>query len=152
MTKPTVALRGVGKSFSGSPALSDVDLDLHRGVVGLLGPNGAGKTTLLRILATVLAADSGDVDILDRDPADGVQRTDIRRRLGYLPQELGYPRGFTAYGFVDYIAVLKEWDDAARRRAEVRTVLEHVGLADRATKRIRALSGGQRRRVGLAQA
>jgi ABC-2 type transport system ATP-binding protein len=120
--------------------------------VGLLGPNGAGKTTLLRILATVLGADNGSVDILGRDPAVGSQRTDVRRRLGYLPQELGYPRGFTAYGFVDYMAVLKEWDDPSERRAEVRRVLEQVSLVDRATKKVRALSGGQRRRVALAQA
>ena len=145
-------LSGVGKSFHGSPALSGIDLELKPGIVGLLGPNGAGKTTLLRILATVLGADTGNVRILGNDPAQGKQRVDIRRQLGYLPQELGYPRGFTTYGFVDYMAVLKEWNDAATRRTEVRRVLDQVGLADRSTKRIRALSGGQRRRVGLAQA
>ena len=90
--------------------------------------------------------------ILGKDPSAGKQRVDIRRHLGYLPQELGYPRGFTTYGFVDYMAVLKEWNDAATRRTEVKRVLEQVGLADRSTKRIRTLSGGQRRRVGLAQA
>jgi ABC-2 type transport system ATP-binding protein len=158
MTAPTVRLRGAGKSYragkksSGNVVLRDVDLDLQQGIVGLLGPNGAGKTTLLRILATVLGADAGSVRILGRDPADGAERTDIRRRLGYLPQELGYPRGFTGYGFVDYLAVLKEWDDPASRRTEVRRVLDEVGLADKAAKRIRTLSGGQRRRVGLAQA
>ena len=149
---PTVQLRGVSKAYRGVLALQDVDLDLYQGAVGLLGPNGAGKTTLLRILATVLAADDGSVQILGRDPAHGSERTDIRRRLGYLPQELGYPRGFTTYGFVDYMAVLKEWEDADARRAECRRVLEQVHLDDRSTKRIRALSGGQRRRVGLAQA
>jgi ABC-2 type transport system ATP-binding protein len=149
---PTVQLRGTGKSYRGVHALRDVDLDLYQGVVGLLGPNGAGKTTLLRILATVLGADEGSVRILGRDPAEAPQRTDIRRRLGYLPQELGYPRGFTTYGFVDYMAVLKEWNEPTTRRAEVRRVLEQVALAERSTKRIRALSGGQRRRVGLAQA
>jgi ABC-2 type transport system ATP-binding protein len=148
----TVQLRGVSKSFRGSLALTGVDLELKPGIVGLLGPNGAGKTTLLRILATVLGADRGDVRILSRDPSQGKQRVEIRRQLGYLPQELGYPRGFTTYGFVDYMAVLKEWNDAAARRTEVKRVLDQVGLADRATKRIRALSGGQRRRVGLAQA
>ncbi len=152
MGASTVQLRGVGKSFHGSPALSGIDLELKPGIVGLLGPNGAGKTTLLRILATVLGADNGSVRILGNDPAQGKQRVEIRRRLGYLPQELGYPRGFTTYGFVDYMAVLKEWNDAAARRTEVKRVLEQVGLADRSTKRIRALSGGQRRRVGLAQA
>jgi len=104
------------------------------------------------MLATGLGAVTGTVRILGRDPAVGGDRTAIRRRLGYLPQELGYPRGFTAYGFLDYMAVLKEWDDPEQRRAEVRRVLEQVDLADRSTKRIRALSGGQRRRVGLAQA
>ena len=152
MSAPTVQLRGAAKHYRGTAALAGVDLDLYQGVVGLLGPNGAGKTTLLRMLATVLGADRGSVRILGHDPAGGTARTEIRRRLGYLPQELGYPRGFSAYSFLDYMAVLKEWDDPAQRRAEVRRVLEQVGLGDRATKRIRALSGGQRRRVGLAQA
>jgi ABC-2 type transport system ATP-binding protein len=152
MSAPTVQLRGAAKHYRGTAALAGVDLDLYQGVVGLLGPNGAGKTTLLRMLATVLGADRGSVRILGHDPAAGAARTEIRRRLGYLPQELGYPRGFSAYGFLDYMAVLKEWDDPAQRRAEVRRVLEQVDLGDRATKRIRALSGGQRRRVGLAQA
>jgi ABC-2 type transport system ATP-binding protein len=152
MSAPTVQLRGAAKHYRGTAALAGIDLDIYQGVVGLLGPNGAGKTTLLRMLATVLGADRGSVRILGHDPAAGAARTEIRRRLGYLPQELGYPRGFSAYGFLDYMAVLKEWDDPAQRRAEVRRVLEQVGLGDRATKRIRALSGGQRRRVGLAQA
>ncbi len=145
MTEPTVSLRGAAKSYRGSPALTGVDVDLYPGVVGLLGPNGAGKSTLLRMLATVLGADAGTVRILGRDPGVGADRTAIRRRLGYLPQELGYPRGFSAYGFLDYMAVLKEWDDPEQRRAEVRRVLEQVDLADRSTKRIRALSGGQKR-------
>ncbi len=152
MTEASIRLRNLGRSFRGVPALDGLDLDLYPGVVGLLGPNGAGKTTLLRILATVLGPDRGSVDILGRNPADGSQRTDVRRRLGYLPQELGYPRGFTAYGFVDYMAVLKEIDDPEVRRSEVRRALADVGLGDRAATRIRNLSGGQRRRVGLAQA
>jgi ABC-2 type transport system ATP-binding protein len=152
MTEAAIELRGVSRRFAGTTVLSGLDLEVAPGVVGLLGPNGAGKTTLLRILATVLGAHGGSVRILGRDPAERAGRVEIRRRLGYLPQELGYPRGFTAYRFVDYMAVLKEIEDPATRRAEVRRVLEDVGLADRAAKRIRALSGGQRRRVGLAQA
>jgi ABC-2 type transport system ATP-binding protein len=147
-----IELNGISRSFKGAKALSGVDLEVTSGVVGLLGPNGAGKTTLLRILATILSANAGNVRILGRNPSDGAERTEIRRRLGYLPQELGYPRGFSAYRFVDYMAVLKEIEDPAARRVEVRRVLEDVGLADRAAKRLRTLSGGQRRRVGLAQA
>jgi ABC-2 type transport system ATP-binding protein len=148
-----VELAGLGKRYGRTVALADVDVTFDRGVTGLLGQNGAGKTTLLRIVATSIAADSGQVRLLGHDPhRSHADLTAVRRDLGYLPQELGYPGGFTAYGFVNYMAVLKEWDDADARRAEVRRVLEQVSLEGRATKRIRALSGGQRRRVGLAQA
>ena len=152
MTGSVISLRGVGRSFGATQALADVDLDLHAGVIGLLGPNGAGKTTLLRLLATALPPSRGKVRVLGRDVEVLAERTEIRRRLGYLPQEVGFPRGFTAFAFVDYIALLKEWADPAARHAEVRRVLDQVGLSDAATKRIRAMSGGQRRRVALAQA
>jgi ABC-2 type transport system ATP-binding protein len=148
----SISLRGVGRTFGATRALADVDLDLEPGVIGLLGPNGAGKTTLLRLLASALPPSQGQVRVLGRDPQVPAARTDIRRRLGYLPQEIGFPRGFTAFAFVDYIALLKEWTQPAARHAEVRRVLDQVGLSDVATKRIRAMSGGQRRRVALAQA
>ncbi len=151
MTSP-VTLAGVGKRFRGTTALDHVTLDLPRGVTGLLGPNGAGKTTLLRIVATALSPDAGSVQVLGADPADPAGRLAIRRRLGYLPQESGAYAGFTAFAFVDYVAVLKEMTDRAARHAEVRRVLEVVGLGDRMHSRIRTLSGGMRRRVGLAQA
>jgi ABC-2 type transport system ATP-binding protein len=151
-TGSLISLRGVGRSFGATQALADVDLDLEAGVIGLLGPNGAGKTTLLRLLATALPPSRGKVRVLGRDVEVLAERTEIRRRLGYLPQEVGFPRGFTAFAFVDYIALLKEWADPAARHAEVRRVLGQVGLSDAATKRIRAMSGGQRRRVALAQA
>jgi ABC-2 type transport system ATP-binding protein len=148
----TVDLATVTKRYRGTTALDAVDLALAPGVTGLLGPNGAGKTTLLRILATVLAPDAGRVRLLGRDPGGPAELAEVRRRLGYLPQEIGFPRGFTGFGFVDYMAVLKEWTDRRARHDEVRRVLDLVGLGDRATRRIRALSGGQRRRVALAQA
>ncbi len=147
-----INLAGVGRKFGGTWALTDIDLDLSRGVVGLLGPNGAGKTTLLRVLATAIAPTRGQISVFGLDPAIPEQRTGIRRRLGYLPQEVGFPRGFSAFAFVDYVAVLKEWSDPATRHAEVRRVLDLVNLSGVATKRIRTLSGGQRRRLALAQA
>ena len=121
-------------------------------MTGLLGPNGAGKTTLLRLLATALPPTQGQVSVLGLDPEVPAERTSIRRQLGYLPQEIGFPRGFTAFAFVDYIALLKEWAEPAARHAEVRRVLDLVGLSGLGAKRIRAMSGGQRRRVALAQA
>ena len=146
----TVTLTGVGKSYGRVPALSEVDLGLGPGITGLLGPNGAGKTTMLRILATALAADRGEVRVLGVNPATSTGRVQVRRRLGYVPQETGFPRGFTAFAFVDYMAILKEWPDPAARHDEVRRVLDLVGLTDEATKRVSSLSGGQRRRVVLA--
>jgi len=149
----TVSLTDVGKRYGRTVALAGVDLTFGRGVTGLLGPNGAGKTTLLRIVATSITADSGEVRLLGRDlHASHADVTAVRRQLGYLPQELGYPSDMTAFGFIEYVAVLKEWNDRERRSREVRRVLEAVGLADRASVRISRLSGGQRRRVGLAQA
>jgi ABC-2 type transport system ATP-binding protein len=148
----SISLRGVGRRFGAAWALADMNLDLAPGVTGLLGPNGAGKTTLLRLLATALSPSGGQLCVLGLDPAVPAQRTDIRRRLGYLPQEIGFPRGFSAFAFVDYIAVLKEWTQPAARHAEVRRVLDLVDLGGISTKRIRAMSGGQRRRLALAQA
>ena len=151
-TSTTVQLTGIGKTYGRTPALADVTLRLDAGITGLLGPNGAGKTTMLRILATALAPDQGEIRVLGEDPGSRAGRVALRRRLGYVPQETGFPRGFTAFAFVDYMAILKEWADTPARHDEVRRVLELVGLSDVATKRITSLSGGQRRRVVLAQA
>lgn len=148
----SIRLCGVGRRFGSAWALAGVDLEISPGVVGMLGPNGAGKTTLLRILATALAPSAGELTVLGWDPCVPAQQTEIRRHLGYLPQELGFPRGFTAFAFVDYVAVLKEWTAPRARHEEVRRVLDAVNLSGVASKRIRALSGGQRRRLALAQA
>jgi ABC-2 type transport system ATP-binding protein len=148
----SVVVEGVTRSCRGHAAVAGVDLSARRGVTGLLGPNGAGKTTLLRILATVLAPDRGRLLLLGRDPRTPAGRLAIRRRLGYLPQEPGFHRGMTVFDFVDYVAILKEMTDRRARHDEVRRVIELAGLAQVSGKRIRALSGGMRRRVGLAQA
>ncbi|HEX2698845.1 MAG TPA: ATP-binding cassette domain-containing protein [Acidimicrobiales bacterium] len=152
MNATTVAVRRLERRFGHTVALGGIDLDLGAGVTGLLGPNGAGKTTLLRILATVSAPDSGTVEVLGHDPASADGRLAIRRRLGYLPQEPGFHRAFSAFEFVDYVAILKEWGDRRLRRDEVRRVLSLVGLEPVMHKRISTLSGGMRRRVGIAQA
>src|SRR5262249_15228402 len=152
MPTASITLRDVGRRFGTTTALAGVGLDLKPGVTGLLGPNGAGKTTLLRLLATALPPTQGHVSVLGLDPEVPAERTEIRRQLGYLPQEVGFPRGFTAFAFVDYIALLKEWTQPTARHAEVRRVLDLVGLSGLGAKRVGAMSGGQRRRVTLAQA
>jgi ABC-2 type transport system ATP-binding protein len=148
----TIEATGLVKDYGRHRALDGLDLTARPGVTGLLGPNGAGKTTLLRVLATVLAAAPGALRILGEDPSDAEGRLRIRRRLGYLPQDAGFHRGFTAFEAVDYVAVLKEHTATRARHDEVRRVLDLVGLSDVATKKVRALSGGMRRRLGLAQA
>jgi ABC-2 type transport system ATP-binding protein len=154
MTVRTAAVRasGVSRRYGGTQALDEVDLAIEPGITGLLGPNGAGKTTLLSILATVNEPDSGRVSVFGWDPREPAERLEIRRRLGYLPQELGYHRHFTVAGFLNYVAILKEITDRRRRADEVARVLAAVGLERRARTRIRALSGGMRQRLGIAQA
>jgi ABC-2 type transport system ATP-binding protein len=151
MSTPTVQVIGIEKSFLRTRALAGVTFDAGAGITGFLGPNGAGKTTLLRMMATVLAPDSGSLRLLGWDPAKADERLAIRRRLGYMPQEPGFHRNFTTFEFVDYVAILKEMTDRRSRHDEVRRVLDLVGLEQVMGKKIKALSGGMRRRVALAQ-
>src|SRR5687767_9091637 len=99
-----VELRGLTQRFGRIPVLAGLDLEIGTGVFGLLGPNGAGKTTLLRTLATISQPASGSIRLLGRDPSDHRQCREIRRRLGYLPQHLGYYPNFTVFEFVEYFA------------------------------------------------
>ncbi len=149
---PAIEVTSLSKRYGATPAVDDLDWSGGRGVIGLLGPNGAGKSTLLRMLATVLAQDSGAIRVFGLDPAVADERLAIRRRLGYLPQEAGLYRNFSAYDLVDYVAVLKEITDRSARRDEVRRVLGDVGMTDDMHRRIRTLSGGMQRRVALAAA
>ena len=147
-----IELADVTKTYGSVRALDSVDLELAHGITGLLGPNGAGKTTLMRILATLLRPSAGEVRVEGLDPSKPRDRIALRRRLGYLPQDLGlYPR-FTVFEFVDYVAILKQLDDRADRHRRVRAALAAVGLEDAARRRIKTLSGGMARRVGIAQA
>ncbi len=147
-----VTFEDCSKSYRDVHALRNVDVELGLGITGLLGPNGAGKTTFLRILATLLRPTLGSVRVEGWDVTDANDRVEIRRRLGYLPQDLGLYPGFTVFEFVDYIAMLKELKDRSDRHRRVRAALAEVGMEDLARRRIRTLSGGMRHRVGIAQA
>ncbi|GGX85686.1 ABC transporter ATP-binding protein [Streptomyces minutiscleroticus] len=148
----TVSASGLTLRLGGTTVLDDVSFRLDGGVTGLLGPNGAGKTTLLRVLATAVPADRGAFTALGHDPATAAGRLALRRSLGYLPQDPGFHPDFTAFAFVDYVAILKEMTDRGARHREVRRVLDEVGLSDVRGKRVKRLSGGMRRRVALAAA
>jgi ABC-2 type transport system ATP-binding protein len=146
-----IELTDVTRAFGRSKAVDGVTLGIGPGVFGLLGPNGAGKTSLLRMLATVLPPSSGAVRLLGRDPSGPAARTEIRRKLGYLPQNLGYYPSFTVAEFVEYFALLKEMPAHQVPRA-VAAAIERVDLGPQARSRLRTLSGGMLRRVGIAQA
>src|SRR5262249_16131941 len=115
------------RSFGKNKAVDGVNLRLGTGVFGLLGPNGAGKTSLLRMLGTVLRRWWGEIRLLDRDPRGAAARREIRRRLGYLPQNLGYYPSFTVVEFIEYFALLKEMPSASVPRA-VAAAVERVDL------------------------
>ncbi|GAB7039429.1 MULTISPECIES: ATP-binding cassette domain-containing protein [Catenuloplanes] len=132
-------------------AVDGVDLDLGPGVHGVLGPNGAGKTTLLRALATVTPPAAGTLDLAGQPVHGGGDLREVRRRLGYLPQSFGCYKRFTVREFVEYLAWLKELP-AHEIPAEAQRVIDRCGLTERADEKLRTLSGGMIRRVGLAQA
>ena len=146
-----VDITDLARRFGRTQAVAGVSLQAGAGVFGLLGPNGAGKTSLLRMMATVLPPTSGRLRLLDRDPGSYAPRREIRRRLGYLPQNLGYYPGFTVVEFVEYFALLKDMPPGQVPRA-VAAAVEHVGLGDKARTKLRTLSGGMLRRAGIAQA
>jgi ABC-type multidrug transport system ATPase subunit len=146
-----IEITGLTRRFGRNQAVAGVDLELGPGVFGLLGPNGAGKTSLLRMMATVIPPSSGRMLLLTRDPGSYGPRKEIRRRLGYLPQDLGYYPAFTVLEFVEYFALLKEMPPA-RIPAAVAAAVERVDLGRKAKAKLRTLSGGMLRRAGIAQA
>src|SRR5882672_5192900 len=146
-----VEITGLSRRFGSVTAVAEVDLQAGPGVFGLLGPNGAGKTSLLRMMATAIPPTTGRLRLLGRDPGAYGPRREVRRRLGYLPQTLGYYPGFTVAEFVEYFALLKEMP-AAQVPAAVATAVERVDLGGKARAKLRTLSGGMLRRVGIAQA
>jgi ABC-2 type transport system ATP-binding protein len=139
------------RRFGRNQAVAGVNLEVGPGVFGLLGPNGAGKTSLLRMMATVIPPSSGQLRLLGRDAGSYQSRREIRRRLGYLPQNLGYYPGFTVVEFVEYFALLKDMP-ARQVPAAVAEAVERVDLGAKAKAKLRTLSGGMLRRVGIAQA
>ncbi len=148
-----IEIRDLEKIYPGGVhALRGVTLDIERGMFGLLGPNGAGKTTLMRILAGILRPSGGTVRAGAWNMATEQDRIAVKRVLGYLPQELGLYPDLRAREFLDYVAVLKGLDDKTIRRQRVAELLETVGLAGAAGRTIKTLSGGMKRRLGIAQA
>lgn len=143
-------INNLNKQYAnGVHALNDINLTVNKGMFGLLGPNGAGKSTLMRTLATLQDADSGSATLGDIDILG--EKEELRKVLGYLPQEFGvYPR-MSALDLLDYLAVLKGFVNAKERQEMVNALLEKVNLYEERKKAVSTYSGGMRQRFGIAQ-
>lgn len=135
---------------NGVKALDNVSIEIENGMFGLLGPNGAGKSSLMRTLSTLQEADSGSATL------DGIdifkEPTELRKVLGYLPQEFGvYPR-ITAEQLLDHMCVLKGITNGKERKELVKYLLDKVNLYEKRNKSVKGFSGGMKQRVGIAQA
>jgi len=148
-----IEIHGLNKLYRGGVhALKDLDLTIPNGMFGLLGPNGAGKTTLMRILAGILRPTSGTLQIGEYDGNTEKGRTNVKRMLGYLPQDLGVYPDLSAREFLDYIGILKCMDERKTRQQRVNELLEVVSLSDVANRKLKTFSSGMKRRIGIAQA
>lgn len=134
----------------GNYAIKNLNLEIPNGMFGLLGPNGAGKSTLMRILVTLMKPTNGKVMVNDYDLAKN--RREIREMLGYLPQDFSFFSKLKTYEFLDYAARLAGMKNAATRRSAVDQMLEEVGLFEARDRNANKLSGGMKRRLGIAQA
>ena len=139
----------VSKQFKDKTAVNDISLELTPGVWGLLGANGAGKTTLMRMIAGIMQPTSGRV-VYDGVPIQELGEQ-YRSIFGFLPQDFGFHPEFTVKDYLAYVAALKGLPERQSRR-KIHELLERVSLLDVSGKKISKLSGGMRRRVGIAQA
>ena len=142
---------GLSKTYSnGVKALSDVNLEIKPGMFGLLGPNGAGKSTLMRTIATLQEPDTGTINLGEVDVIK--HKMEVRRRLGYLPQEFGFYPKVSAWDMLDHFASLKGIAKSKERKAVIGGLLQKVHLYEHRKKRLGSFSGGMRQRFGIAQA
>jgi ABC-2 type transport system ATP-binding protein len=146
-----LSIEGVWKTYpNGVQALKDVNLTIPAGMYGLLGPNGAGKSTLMRILATLQEPDEGSIRLGDIDVLE--QKDDVRRTLGYLPQEFGvYPK-VSAEKLLDHFALLKGVAERRARNEVVEALLRQTNLWDVRRQKLGSYSGGMKQRFGVAVA
>lgn len=146
-----IKIEGLSKVYkNGNYAIKNLNLEIPNGMFGLLGPNGAGKSTLMRILVTLMKPTKGKVSVNELDIAKN--RREIRAMLGYLPQDFSFFSKLKTYEFLDYAARLAGMKNASARRTAVDQMLEEVGLFEARDRNANKLSGGMKRRLGIAQA
>ncbi len=146
-----IEIQGLNKIYpNGNHALKDINLEFGTGMFGLLGPNGAGKSSLMRILVTLMKPTSGIVLVDGRDIQK--HRKELRSLLGYLPQDFRFFTSLKTWEFLDYSGSLAGMKNKKERIAEVDRLLDQVGLLEVRDRQANRLSGGMKRRLGIAQA
>lgn len=143
-----IVINNLSKNYGKKSALENVSVTIHSGMYGLLGRNGAGKTSLMRILATLSVASSGEISM------NGIpikETAKIREIVGYLPQDFSFYRNMSVYGAMDYLGLLSNIPDKVRKE-RISALLEQVNLKENMRTKVKALSGGMKRRLGIAQA
>ncbi|GAB3003336.1 ABC transporter ATP-binding protein [Psychrosphaera aestuarii] len=146
-----LSISNLSKTYNnGVKALNNVNLTVPKGMYGLLGPNGAGKSSLMRTISTLQMPDSGSITFDGIDVLNNPN--ELRKRLGYLPQDFGvYPR-VSAYDLLDHLAILKGLENKAERKEAVEGLLAHTNLFQHKDNAVSGFSGGMRQRFGIAQA
>ena len=143
-----IVINNLSKNYGKKSALKNVSVTIHSGMYGLLGRNGAGKTSLMRIFATLSVPSSGEISM------NGIpikETTKIREIVGYLPQDFSFYRNMSVYGAMDYLGLLSNIPDKVRKE-RISALLEQVNLKENVRTKVKALSGGMKRRLGIAQA
>ena len=146
-----LSIKNLSKTYAnGVIALADVSLEIPTGLFGLLGPNGAGKSTLMRTIATLQEADSGEISLGDIDVLK--QKNEVKKILGYLPQDFGFYPKDNAYDLLEHFTLLKGVRDKKTRKAKVEQLLKRVNLWEERKQKLGTFSNGMRQRFGIAQA
>ena len=143
-----IIINNLSKRYGKKEVLRNISLTIPEGMYGLLGRNGAGKTSFMRILATLPIPTNGDIQM------NGVsikETTKVREMIGYLPQDFSIYKNMTVFGALDYLGLLSNLPNKIRKE-RIYTLLEQVHLKDNAKTKVKALSGGMKRRLGIAQA
>ncbi|MCI9216409.1 ABC transporter ATP-binding protein [Lachnospiraceae bacterium 42-17] len=144
----TIKIRNLNQYYGKKQALKNVNLTIETGMFGLLGRNGAGKTTLMKVLATLLPKSEGEVTVCGTNVS---RAQEVRKNTGYLPQEFSMYPNMTVYEAMDYLGVLSGLSKSERKQ-RIPKLLERVNLLENRRKKVKALSGGMKRRLGIAQA
>lgn len=144
-------ITNLSKTYSnGVKALNNINLTINKGMFGLLGPNGAGKSTLMRTIAALQNADSGSITLGNIDAIN--QKNELRKVLGYLPQDFGFYPKVSALDLLNHFAILKGIENNAERKQIVDALLQQTNLYEVRKRNVSEYSGGMRQRFGIAQA